>query len=373
MTNVKMTAQQVLDATDYTQVFGAFTGDEAATKRHIQHGYHKLSRQLHPDLVHGTADEALAGAAFRRLNDYRNTAHKAAERGQYGQMTVLATVKLRKATYEITHLLQRGDLCTLYEAQTPGSDDRLVCKLARMAGDKDLLQAEAAALKRLRGPDADPKYHAFVPELLGSFAYAEAGKPARQANMLRRLDGFYDLKQVAAAFPTGIAPLHMVWIWRRLLVALGHAHDNLVVHGAVLPAHVMIHPEFHGLVLIDWCYASVADDTKQPPIQAIVDRYKDWYPVEIMAKTAPSPATDIIMAARCMIYLLSGDPHTGVMPHQVPKPFRAFFRGCLADKQSTRPDDAWMTLREFDELLQRMGSPYYPRRFRPFTMPTGTV
>ena len=34
---------------------------------------------------------------------------------------------------------------------------------------------------------------------------------------------------------------------------------------------------------------------------------------------------------------------------------------------------AWALLAEFDELLQAMGQPYYPRRFRSFVMPSAVA
>ena len=53
----------------------------------------------------------------------------------------------------------------------------------------------------------------------------------------------------------GVDPRDAAWMWRRLLVALGFAHRAGVLHGAVLPEHVLIHPGEHGLVLVDWCYS----------------------------------------------------------------------------------------------------------------------
>jgi hypothetical protein len=136
----------------------------------------------------------------------------------------------------------------------------------------------------------------------------------------------------------------------------------------------MIMPEDHGLVIVDWCYSSIAEsDGTFPAIKAIVGEYKDWYPGEVTAKQAPSPATDIAMAARCMVGLLGGDPLTGNLPSGVPMRLRAFFKGCLQVRQSARPNDAWELLQEFDELLQTLGSSYYPRRFRSFSMPSGMV
>ncbi len=167
----------------------------------------------------------------------------------------------------------------------------------------------------------------------------------------------------------------MAWMWRRLLFVLGYVHRRGIVHGAVLPAHVMILPAQHGLVLVDWCYSSIASDDSNgnPPIKAIVEAYRGWYPEEVLKKQVPGPATDIAMATRCVVQLMGGDPLTGNLPDRVPVPFRAFFKGCLAVRQAARPDDAWGLLHEFDELLEHLGPPYFPRRFRPFTMPTGVV
>ena len=63
-------------------------------------------------------------------------------------------------------------------------------------------------------------------------------------------------------------------MWRRLLVGLGWAHRAGVVHGAVLPEHVLIHPAEHGLVLVDWCY-SVAPGERIP---ALVAKHRDGLP-----------------------------------------------------------------------------------------------
>jgi hypothetical protein len=134
----------------------------------------------------------------------------------------------------------------------------------------------------------------------------------------------------------------------------------------------MILPQKHGLVLVDWCYASAKADDTYPAIKALVSSHRDWYPSEVFDRKSPGPETDIMMAARCMVYLLGGDPATGNLPAgKTPRPLRAFLKGCMQQVPALRPDDAWSLLGEFDELLERMGPPYHPRRFRPFSMPSG--
>lgn len=374
-TELLTAAERLRRAVDYRDVFGTAPDPGTDLGTHIKRRYRELVRIVHPDRHVSASDRAVASDAIQRLAKFHDEAEQAAEEGRFGQPILLATVRSRKAVHEIIQPLGSGDICTLYGGRTRAdtAERPTFFKIAKATTDSDLLQAEARVLKKLHGPDADPKWQVFVPILVDSFAYHETGKPRRQANVIERLEGFYNLRQVAQAFTRGIDPLHMVWIWRRLLVALGYAHDNGVVHGAVLPEHVMILPEQHGLVLVDWCYASIREDGTYPTIKAAVNKYREWYPPEVLDKQPPGPATDIMMAARTMIDLLGGDPVRGIAPSRTPKPLRAFLRSCLHENSAMRPDDAWRLLLEFDELLEQMGPPYFPRRFRPFTMPSGVV
>jgi hypothetical protein len=92
-------------------------------------------------------------------------------------------------------------------------------------------------------------------------------------------------------------------------------------------------------------------------VPAMVERYRAWYPPEVLQRRAPGPHTDIHLATRCM---------TQLMGERAPRPLVAFARGCALPNPERRPRDAWQLLGELDELLERL---YGPRRFRPFAMP----
>jgi hypothetical protein len=141
-------------------------------------------------------------------------------------------------------------------------------------------------------------------------------------------------------------------MWRRLLTALGWAHEAGVVHGAVLPEHVLIHPAEHGVVLVDWCYAVAPGQ----PLTAVVAAHRDRYPPEALARRPVSPATDIYLATVTVQRLVG---------RRMPAPMRRFVAGCLYDAPRMRPQHAWQLLAELDDLL---GHLYGPRRFRPFTL-----
>ncbi|GAA2721774.1 molecular chaperone DnaJ [Actinocorallia aurantiaca] len=296
--------------------------------------YHRMARLLHPDTG---AD----GAAFTRL---------AAKWHSYGGGETV-TITTRRHTYEVGSKLARGDLADLFEVAFDGGS--AVLKLPRDSADNDLLKRETVALRQLR-EDGDPQFLPYVPELVESLRY-----DGRSGNVITLLEGFHTLAEVKAAYPDGVDPRDAAWMWRRLLVALGFAHRAGVLHGAVLPEHVMIHPERHGLVLVDWCYSvsvrrSAADPSGRVP--ALVSGRASWYPPEVPGREPASPATDLFLAARCMTYL---------MGPKIPGPLRSFARGCTLGSQKKRPSDAWRLLEEFDELLERL---YGPRVFRPFTL-----
>ena len=307
--------------------------------------YRRLARLVHPDTTGGrTAD------AFARLTALWRGYNRAGP----------VTITTRRHTFRVGDRRADGDLADLFDATVEGPGEAVVLKLPRDPADGDLLEREAVALRQLP-KDGDGRFLPYVPRLVESFRHRDADTgQERRANAIAALDGFSSLAEVHDAYPDGLDPRDAAWMWRRLLVALGFAHRAGVLHGAVLPEHVLIHPELHGLVLVDWCYSvpgchAPVDSSGRVP--ALVTRYADWYPPEVPARERASAATDIFMAARCMTHLM-GD--------KAPREMRLFAKGCMAAQQRRRPDDAWRLLAEFDELLERL---YGPRRFRPFTMP----
>jgi hypothetical protein len=309
--------------------------------------YRELARLLHPDISGGRTTHAFAElTALWQAYDQGTT----------------VTIRTRRHAYGVGARAARGDLADLYRVTTgeAGDERTALLKLPRDPACSDLLEREAVALRQLP-QDGAGRFLPYVPRLIESFRHRDAATGrCRTANVVTAADGFCSLAEVRAAHPGGVDPRDAAWMWRRLLVALGFAHRAGVLHGAVLPEHVLVHPGLHGLVLVDWCYSvpgcyAATDPSGRVP--ALVDRYADWYPAEVTARRPASAATDLAMAARCLLHLM-GD--------LAPGPLRLFAKGCLLTAQDRRPGDAWRLLQEFDDVLERL---YGPRRFRPFTMP----
>ncbi|GHJ43157.1 hypothetical protein Cs7R123_04990 [Catellatospora sp. TT07R-123] len=298
--------------------------------------YRMLAKALHPDAA-PAGSAATATRAFTRLSDLWAAHHDD------------TTMVTHRGTYRVGPLRYTGDLADLYTVD----DGTALLKLPRHPADSDLMSREARALARLRD-HGEARHHAYAPRLIESFTHRDpAGGTRRTATVLAHQDGFVNLARVKQSHPDGVDPRDAAWMWRRLLVAVGYAHRAGVVHGAVVPDHVLIHPGEHGLVLVDWCYSTTEPGQTVP---ALAGGYRDLYPPEVTGKRPAGPATDVHLATRCMTWLM-GD--------RTPPALARFARGCTLPDPNTRPHDAWRLLAELDELLETL---YGPRAYRPFTL-----
>lgn len=327
-------------ATTPTDLFG--TDPDAAKKL-----YRKLSHITHPDVAEVDGAEAV----FTRLSAlWASYTGSGASDGRF-------TITTRKRAYAASGALYRSAIATIYPCVWMDGVDEAhgMMKIPRSPRDNDLMEAEARSLKLLA--EGDERYHPFVPQLVESFRHRDrTTKIERRINVTESLiPGFVSLMDVHNAYPRGVDPRDVAWMWRRLLTALGYAHECGVVHGAVMPENVLVHPEKHGLVLIDWTY-SVPMKTPLKAMMKVTGR-RLWYPPEVEEKEPATQATDIAVASRTMGWL---------MGERTPGVFRSFIRGCTLDSEAMRPHDAWALLREFDDLLERL---YGPRKFREFKMP----
>jgi serine/threonine protein kinase len=341
------TAAILLDsANDPREVFGPLPadGDLSGAVR----AYRRLARLVHPDLA---PDRRRAELLFIRLGLLHEQYMQLADTG--GRLVV----PTRRGSLTVGPLLAQGDVANVYGAELAGRS--VVWKVARNPRDNDLLEAEARALRRLAA-DGDPRFAAYAPVLLDAPVHRERRTCIeRRTTVLERLDGFVTLGQVSNAFPGGLDPRDAAWIWRRILVALGYVHRTGIVHGAVVPEHVLIEPDQHGVMLIDWCYSVDAATIPDARVAALVAARRSMYPPEVAARIPATSATDIYMASRVIALLMRG---------RAPRPMRAFLAGCTSLNPSARPQDAWALRLELDELLKRL---YGPRRFRPFRLPDG--
>jgi hypothetical protein len=364
---LEMTANRLMQASTPEEVFGEIKAQYDEMLFLLQKNYRAIAKVVHPDRYHTLQEQILAQRTFILLTDWLDKAKEKVKSGEYGKnvdppKTILRT---RKREYSIYGSYVQDRMFNLYPCSftEAGRVHQAVLKIVRDWHDNGLVEKEARALQTLsRGKDAE-QLSAYLPNLIDTFVYEGAGVD-RQAVILERYDGWYSLEDVHTAYPRGIDPKDMAWMWRRLLVVLEFSHTNRILHGAVLPRNIWIHPQKHGLMLVNWNLAVFDPLTTGERIQAPAPEDAGWYPQEVWIGQIPSFGTDIHMSAKCMLWLLGGDPQKKVFPESVPAPLKAFLKGCiLPDRRA--PQNAWNLKEEFDELLGRL---WGERKFHPFSM-----
>ncbi|CAN5508898.1 hypothetical protein BH10CHL1_BH10CHL1_18080 [soil metagenome] len=346
---------QLRAATDPTTIFDL---PSDADSNSLKRRYRELAAIAHPD--HNPACRNAADEAFKLLQEWYAVAQRQSAPNS-PRPTIDITTKLHRYTSQATPLL--GDLCDLFPTEADGA--QVLLKTVRHARNNDLLQTEAQTLRRIRRATEGQVVQAHFPTLIEHCTLRDAAGDQRQINVLQNETAYVSLAAVVRAYPNGLELADAAWMFNRMLAALGVIHSLGIVHGALTLDHVLIRPHDHNGMLIDWCYSVPIGE----PIKAVSPPHRADYPPEIFAKQPASAATDLYMAARCLLRLLGGAQsaadHGLVLPERVPKPLRNLLRGCLLPAPQRRMADAWELFDDFQALLQRL---YGPRVFRPFTL-----
>jgi len=173
----------------------------------------------------------------------------------------------RGARYRVLAPLATGEHSEVLLAERLGAmPARVTFKLARDTSADSVLQREFTVLQALQDlsvPGA-AYFTRRLPQPLGT-GVAEGMASAmsdgsRQALVLRHPTGFWgSLQDVQQANAQGIDPRHAVWIWRRMLEVLAFVHGAGWTHRDLSPAHALVHPRDHGVLLVGWSRAQQAD------------------------------------------------------------------------------------------------------------------
>jgi serine/threonine protein kinase len=342
---LELIASRLKQAQTPEDVFGKIQGDCLPA---IKKSYHALAKTVHPDLFPGADDKILAHIAFGQLIEWFRQAEEKVRFGVYGRARhgpaqIILQSKYRE--YCIDDEPVQDAIFASYPCRfdEDGRSHPASLKVVRNPHHNELSQNEIRALNILQNAPEAAKFSAYIPSLIDAFVYQDEGGE-HQATVFDRTPGWYSLEDVHRAYPSGIDPKDMAWIFRRLLVALGFAHHNGIIYNAMSPQNVYILPDEHGLMLTNWPHA-ICDS---------VD----------FGGSAPSFGTDIGLSVKCMIFLLGGDSQHGLYPDSVPNPLRAFFKGSMLPGKKA-PQDAWALKEEFDELIERL---WGKRTFHPFVM-----
>lgn len=277
--------------------------------------------------------------------------------------TVPTAAELVSDRYAYSNIVRLGDgdVCHIIGAKaTPvsgGNSFEAIIKVARAESVNDLVNNEAVMLDSVRRHVRDIAEHAdgFFPRLLDTFLY----DGNRAVNVIERLDGYYTLEEIRDAYPEGLPPQAAAWMGNRLFEFLSLLSLSGVVHGGILPPHVLFHfgdsedPIRHTMKVIDWTLAMGQDKSTNlwPKRQGRITRYDDFYPPEKADQV--TPATDLAMAAACLQYVMGADVKSGKLPSNgAPRGMEFLLKSCRYPQPDGRPKVIFFR-QQFREMLNR--------------------
>jgi serine/threonine protein kinase len=329
------------------------------TEAELKSLYRRFAAIAHVDKYQRLDEQRIAHLAFSKLNDLHRLALDKFLAGIYGTSKVVPkknstppSMRSKKGIYIVKSGLAGGDVSSVYLGEFEGHTP-VVMKIAAHHTLNDFLALEACMLVELNAAAAGTvSYKQFIPTILDAFQITIDGS-IRRVNVFPYAEGFRPLTEITAQYPTGVDVRHFVWIFNRLLTVLSFAHSQGLVHGAVLPTHVLIHPITHAILLVDWCFTT----QKHRPLLAVSKGYSHWYPPEVTNRQPITPATDLYMAAMCMSYILGADFGLNFDQTRVHPKFRRLLESCLIKNQHRRAQNAWETYKEFGTLAEEIFGP----------------
>lgn len=378
-TEVELVMEHIVSANSCEEIFGKLEGSAEQKLRVIATVYKRLARKVHPDVNGGTTT---ATEAFTLLNQHHEHAKEKVKQGLYGngkayepnasssedsKEVVIAGKYTRYASF------RAGDIADLHACYTLTGSKRteLLLKVARQPRDQVLMEVERNNLlyldEQLSKHPSGKEWRQCIPKVFENLG---------QATILQRFTGFVDATQIHEVYPKGVDDRTIAWMWKRLLLLLDWTSNLGVLHGAVLPPHVLYYPDNdggivrdprkHSVRLVDWCYSVRNPTTKGKKLKAWVPEWEQFYAPEILAKEQLGSFTDLYMGAKTMLYLLGGDVQHNIFPAHVPARMVKSFEECLRIDPKRRPQNIGLYFDGFTTLLQQL---YGPPKFHEFVMP----
>jgi hypothetical protein len=302
-------------------------------------GITKLQAQCHPDKHPCEPDRA--AEVFRKMTSVADSVRSP------------QIVKSPRRDYSALGMFTVGDVADIHFGQNSenGKLTDYIIKIARTEAAHVMLEAEKSALTALHSAAGDKVYRKCYPLIAESFPVRD--RIQKRVNVFTHSPGFHPLTWILSRHKR-LDGHHIGWLFKRVLMTIGFAHQQKLVHGAVTPDHILVNPSTHGIMLVGWGQSVELGK----PIRFMkkgVEAFK--YPPEVRAKKPATAGTDIYMAALCMklCWLRPGQEPIGV-----PKKLVRFVESCLLEGQNMRSNDA---LELHDKFSDTLRDEYGPPKF----------
>jgi hypothetical protein len=263
--------------------------------------------------------------------------------------------------------IANGDLSDVYtggRARWP--TELVIIKLLRDRQNIALFDNEwevLRSLQRSNAPGADT-FTTLIPQPVMHGDISDGLHAGKRVSIFRRASGFrYTFDEVMQAYPQGIPPRASIWVWRRILEVLSFLHNSNIVHGAVLPSHLLVQENDHGVRLVGYSAAGPIGET----LRTVSPRYASFYPKSLQSHSSLTTQLDLIMSARCVIALLGGNPENDALPKTIPSRLIHLLQHIAFSNPTNSKEDAWSIHEELGAIADDVfGAP----QFIPIVMPS---
>lgn len=263
--------------------------------------------------------------------------------------------------------IAQGDISDVYTGQRARWPTELaILKILRDSKDADLFDNDWNSLQTLHKsnvPGVD-SFTVLIPQPIIHGDISAGSFAGKRVSVFRWISGFFHtFEDVIRVYPQGIPPRASVWVWRRILEVLSFIHASGMVHGAVLPSHLLVQENEHGVRLVGFgCSGRIGGK-----LRTSSQNFESFYPEAKRSRLTLTPQLDLAMSARCVVALLGGDPASASLPATVPAPLTGILQRVARIEPTDRAhEDAWSVREELGQIADRV---YGAPQFVPIVMP----
>ena len=317
----------------------------------VKDQFKEMMLLVHPD---ANPDIEEASNVMAILNSLHDLAQKKIAENMWGKSSISITFDKNRTITDVEPF-SKGDIADIYKGILDGKT--VVVKVGTSAAD--FIKAESTTLKKMYESKDIKNFGKCLPKLIDTIKVN-----GKLANIFEYAPKTFTLEQVLQAYPDGLDGKTVAWMWRRMLEVVSWAHGMNIVHGAIIPSNILIRPEDHGLILLDWCYSVPMRSNGR----AYVEKYKDFFPPELFRKMPLDGGADLYMIAMCVKALFRGwtiDKLKWLAKD--PKLMTGVADSCLLASPRSRAADTWEV---YENLATNLAKLYGPPKFIPFEMPT---
>lgn len=225
--------------------------------------------------------------------------------------------------YRVVRQLGEGGFARTYEVRHDLLGTRACLKVCQSAEHEDLMLEEARIMWDLHHPSL-PTVRDVIRTPEGNLAIVQRYVEGSPLSEVTPID------------------LHTaVQVLGRLLRALKVLHHKGIVHNDIKPDNVILEPDRHGVVLVDFGISTFRSDLA-PGFTPI------FTAPEVAAGGPPTPQSDLYSLGMTVLTALGADPENRVLPEGVPDAFLELLTKLTRAQPERRPTDA---LQRLDRLM----------------------